>query len=137
MAQHSEATTTEAEDAPVKLSKRARILGFVDVKKETVVVEEWGGVELEIRGMTGKARARFLRDVVDPDSDEAEVDLEKFYPALLIATVYDPDTGKPLFEEGDEELINERSSAVLDKLGKIAQHLSGMDKEAVKELGKP
>lgn len=136
MAQHSEVIKNEAEEAPVKLSKRDRILGFVDVKVELVTVEEWGGEVVEIRGMTGKARARFLRDVVDPDS-EGEVDMERFYPSLLIATVYDPETGTPLFNEGDEELINSRSSAVLDRLGKIAQHLSGMDKEAEKELGKP
>lgn len=135
MAQHSEKTNTEAEGAPV--SKRDRILGFVDTKAEIVVVDEWGGEAIEIRGMTGKARARFLRDVVDGDGDDTEVNLERFYPALLIATVYDPDTGQPLFREGDEELINSRASTVLDRLGKIAQHLSGMDKEAEKELGKP
>ncbi len=149
MAQHSDTFDTQydeydeykapAQDAPVMAkakSMRDRILGLADTKRRRLFVEEWNET-IEIRGMSGKGRSRFIKRISGDDMEDVTVDIEMYNPALIIETVYDPETGEQLFQPGDEELINTRASDVLDRIAKIASELSGMDKMVEKELGKP
>ena len=119
-------------------SLRERIFGSTDSSSETIVVEEWDGVKLEVRSMTGNERAGLLEELQRQSGGSVEggVDYRHIYPALLVATVYDPDTGERVFQIGDVEQIMERNSGVLERVAKVALRLSGMDKEAEARLGK-
>lgn len=109
---------------------RKSILAAEDIRSEIVEVPEWN-VKLEVRGMSGKERATFLRRTTEPGS--GEVSFEKFYPELLIATVRDPETGDPVFEAADRETLNSKSGVALERVASVAQRLSGLAGADVEE----
>lgn len=111
---------------------RQKIIEALDLTIESIDVPEWG-VKLQIRGMDGLTRARMLRECLDAETNQ--MDFEKLYPALLIATAYDPDSGEPVFQVDDVGVINSKSGAVLEKVAGVAMKVSGMDAEA-QERGK-
>jgi hypothetical protein len=110
---------------------RTKIFEADDGKSELVEVEEWG-VKVEVRSMTGKRRAfmmtRFMGD--------GGLDTERLYPELLIATVYDPETGDMVFRPEDADALNERNAAALERIAQVALRLSGMTEKAQDDLGK-
>lgn len=110
---------------------RDKILNADDRQSENVEVPEWG-VTVEVRGLSGADRAVFLADAITPDG---KVDFTKVWPNLLIAGVYDPDTGEPVFDRADRDAINLKSAGVTERLAKVVQRLSGLDEESV-EAGK-
>lgn len=105
---------------------RERILAATDVASERLMVEEWG-VEVEVRGMTGRARAALMQDALQGDT----LNLAKAYPLLVIECTYDPATGQRIFEPGDFEAVADKSGAALEKIAVAAARLSGLDGEAV------
>ena len=106
---------------------RKKILTAVDLISEVVDVPEWDA-KLEIRGMTGAERAKFMRRIYN--QQKGEVIWEHLYPELLIATAYDPDSGEKVFEDADRDVLNTKAGRVLDRLGGVAQKLSGLGSEA-------
>lgn len=100
---------------------KAQILDADDLQMEIVPVPEWG-VKVEVRGMSGLERARFMKRISQGD----QVDLEAWYPELVIATTFDPDTGNKVFEKSDRDPLNSKSGAALSRLGDIASRLSGL-----------
>lgn len=113
-------------------SLRERILNAKDIQSETVTIDEWG-VEVEVRGMNGSARARLLQNVMDK---QGNINLEKMYPELLITTVFDPHSGEQVFQITDQELINAKSGSALDKVAQVAMRLSGLQPGAVQDKEK-
>jgi hypothetical protein len=113
-----------------KHTLRDQILNFDDIQIEKLVVSEWGGIEIEVRGMSGKERAQFLRRITGGDG---EVNIERFYPELIIATVFDPESGAKVFEGADRDVINTKSGAALEKIAQVAQRLSGLGSTDVEE----
>lgn len=103
-------------------SLRERILSAQDIQSERVYVPEWD-VEVEVRSMTGAQRARVLQGA----TVDGEVDLERLYPILLIETVYDPETGEPVFEAADRDALNGKNSGALERIAKVAMRLSGIE----------
>ena len=114
---------------------KERIFAFDDTQARVVEVPFWDNVKLEVRSLTGKERAMFLQRFVSKDGSR-RIDLERFYPDLIIATVFDPETGERVFEPGDAHLLNEKSGAALEFIAEIAVQLSGLKEGAVDEAGK-
>ncbi len=108
---------------------RAKVLEADDIQKETVNVPEWD-VDIEVRGMSGLQRAKFLRNSTDK---EGEVAFEKFYPQLLIATCFDPESGEQLFDPADADALNTKAGAALERVAGVAQRLSGLGGVDVEE----
>lgn len=119
-----------ANGTPVSL--RDLILQKDDIETEIVPVPQWG-VELEVRGLSGRARAAFMREFIQKDG---ELDYDRLYPALVINTVHDPATGERVFTDADYEAINAKSGAALETVAKVATRLSGLDEGAVDKAGK-
>lgn len=107
---------------------RKTILESDDIATEMLYVPEWD-VTIEVRGMDGKARARFLRNTADPSGKS--VAWEKYYPELLIATCFDPETHEPLFEPADRDALNQKSAAALERVSAVSQRLSGLSGDDV------
>lgn len=103
------------------MSLREQILGAKDIKSEKVEVPEWG-VTVEVRGLTGKQRAR----IYDACWKNGRIDAEKLNPLLIIATAYDPGTGKPIFEDADRDVLSEKSASSLEQVTQVAMRLSGL-----------
>jgi hypothetical protein len=112
---------------------RETILNSNDIKKEVITVEEWGNVKIEIRTMSGLERANMLKSSVNKDGT---TDLVKLYPEVIIASVYDPDTGLKVFTKEDRDIINSKSSACIEKVAKVALKLNGLDEDTHEEIEK-
>jgi len=111
------------------MSLRDKILAAKDIETELVPIPQWG-VTVEVRGMTGRQRTILLQDTID---SRGRANLEKLYPRLVILSTFDPETGEPVFQEGDADAIAEKSSGAIEAITKVAQRLSGLDQaEAAK-----
>ncbi len=113
-------------------SMRERILALDDVESELVDLPVWG-VKLEVRSMTGTERAAMLERFID---DRGEMNVRDLYPSLVIASVFDPETGDKVFGPDDHDALNEKNAAALERLAQAAMRLSGISQEAQEDLGK-
>ena len=111
---------------------RDKILAAEDIKSELVTVKEWD-VTLEVRGLSGRQRADYLKEVID---SKGKMNFDKMYPALIIMSVFDPDTKEPVFKAGDLDALAGKSGAALEQLAQVAQRLSGLNPEALGEAEK-
>ena len=104
-----------------------------DIPEEVVDVPEWK-TKILVRGMNGKGRATFLRRTSDPNT--GQVSYENFYPELVIATAFDPDTREQVFEPADRDMLNSKSGIALNRVAEVAQRLSGLGGDDVEEAKK-
>lgn len=116
------------------MSLRDQILECKDksLQSETIEVPQWGAT-IEVREMTGRQRASFLKKVTDK---KGNMDTEKFYPQIVIDSSYDPETHEKIFKDGDFDVIAEMGSTALEIIAAVAVRLSGLNQaEAEKNLG--
>lgn len=114
------------------MSLRDRILQTKDIKSNIVNVEQWG-VDLDIRTMTAGERSGLVASCSKPDGT---VDLEKMYPLLIIAAVYDPETGAKVFTSEDMVALQDKSASAIEFVAQKVMEVSGMTPKAVDEEGK-
>lgn len=124
---------TVSETVPVKPTKDALrgSLFRAAVKSELVTLTELG-VTVEVRGMPAGARGRVLNIARQEDNS---MDFEKYFPALLVETVFVPSSEEKMFSAADEEAINALPNGVVERLSAVAQRLSGLG-DATKVLEK-
>lgn len=109
-----------------------QILAVNDVTREVVKIDEWG-VEVEVRSMTGAARAAIVQaGAVDGKTPN----LGKFTADIVVMCTFDPETGEQVFDDGDAELVMEKNGAALERIVTVAMRLSGFSKDAVDIVGK-
>ena len=125
-------TTAPADPQATRLSIRERILAADDITTETMEIPEWG-VTVAVRTMTGAARAEMLVSASDPTT--GEVNYQTLYPQVIVASVIDPETGESVFTVEDVNALNLKSAAVVERVAQAGMRVSGMTKEAEKELG--
>lgn len=112
------------------MSIKEQVRAALDIEHEVVDIPVWGDVKIEVRSMTGRARSRLLKDAVQ---DDGSMDFEAFYPRILIATCYDPDTGEAVFDAGDVDWLNDKAAGPVEKLARAGMRLSGLSEKAVDE----
>lgn len=110
------------------MSLREAIFNADDITKQTVNVPEWG-VDVQIRSMTAAERAKLGESAANGDKTNVAL----MYALTVIATVYDPTTGLPVFTENDKEAILSKNGTVIERLAGIALGASGMTEKAVDE----
>lgn len=118
----------------LRLSIRDRIAAIAPYSKEIVTVEEWGGVQIEVRSLSLGARNDMLARAAESEGGDA--DLRVIYPEMVLLCCYDPATGERVFADDDLEFINSRPANIVDKLAHPAMRLSGMSESAVDEASK-
>ena len=110
------------------MSLKETIFNADDITKEAVEVPEWG-VTVEVRSMTAAERAKLGEGA----SNGEKTDVAKMYALTVIATVYDPATGLPIFTDQDKEAILSKNGAVIERLASKALGSSGLTDKAVDE----
>lgn len=98
-----------------------------DIPEREVEVSEWGGSVL-VRGMSAGERLRIMEQITD-DSDE--IDLQEAQLMAMIHGVVDPE-----FSRDDIEVLNNLSSAAIDKITTAYLELSGVQTEDLQEARK-
>lgn len=114
-------------------SLRDQILAADDIATEPVEIPEWN-CTLHVKSMTGKARAQMLKQAADPET--GEMDYERLYPQVIVATCVDPETGEYVFTNDDTEALNQKSGSVLERLATAGMKISGMTGASENDLGK-
>lgn len=105
---------------------RKSIFEVDDITKELLEVPEWK-VTVEIRSMTAAQRATLTEGVTSTD----KVDISNMYAKTVIATVFDPATGLPVFTDQDREAILSKNGSVIERLATKALGSSGLSDKAV------
>ena len=110
------------------------ILAASDIQIELVNVPEWGG-DVYVKSMTGAERDQYEAAMVTSKKPgEARViDMSDLRAKLCSMTICD-EGGKRLFDERDVRNLTKKSAAALQRIFKVAQRLSGIGDEDLKEL---
>lgn len=111
---------------------RKDILEASDIQKELVSVPEWGG-DVYVKGMTGAERDKFEGSIVEQRGKDAQVNLTNVRAKLASMTICD-EKGKRLFDEKDVQTLSQKSAVALQRVFTVAQRLSGIGDEDIKEL---
>jgi hypothetical protein len=123
--------------APVLTSRRA-ILDLADLPTETVLVPEWGGA-VRVRGLTGKERDDYEGGIMvsrrNPKTGDLtqEMNLANVRARLVVRSVVD-EAGQRVFTDEDAEALGGKSAHAVSRIFDVAQRLSGMRPEDLKEL---
>lgn len=110
---------------------RDSFLAADDLKSEVVPVPEMGD-SIRIRMMTGAQRDSYAASLRKADGTFDGTG----YRAKLLARCLVDESGALMFTEGEVELINSKSPAVIDRLFEVADRLSGTSPDAIKEAEK-
>ena len=100
------------------MSLRDTIHDAADLEETTMTIPEWD-VTILVRAMTGAQRMKMVEQTEAKNRDH-------FYADILIALVYDPDSGEPVFDPADRDWIMGKSGAVLERIGQEAIRISGV-----------
>lgn len=112
------------------MNLREKIFSADDITKELVEVPEWG-VTVELRSMTANERAGMTEQASRGGGEK--IDIKLMYALTLIASVYDPESGLPLFTIADKEALLSKNGAVVERLATKAMGVSGLSEKAVEE----
>lgn len=112
------------------MSLRDQIAAADDLYTETLDVPEWG-VTLTLRTPTLAERASMVKRFVNEDGSSKAADLSEMYPAIIVATCVDPDTGAPAFTEADADLIRSKNGATIERIATVALRLCGLSDDSV------
>ena len=115
-----------------KILGKSDIFKASDIDKELVEVPEWGG-SVYVKGMTGTERDAYEASILEQRGNKREVNMENFRAKLIAFSVCD-EKGKLLFSQKDVVYIGKKSAAALQRIYDVAQRLSAISKEDVKEL---
>ena len=113
------------------LDKNA-ILKADDLKKELVNVPEWGG-DVYVRGMTGADRDKFEASIVQTRGKDQTLNMVNIRAKLASMTICD-EKGNRIFTETDVKDLSNKSAHALQRIFVVAQKLSGIGDDDVKEL---
>lgn len=119
-------------------SLRARLLAAKDIKTERVTIPEWDNITVEIRGLTGAQQVKCSEAAMTAghNGDGPTRDDNKLTRLMLLHSLFDPETGQPVLESGDEDALWEKSLVVLNRLATIMLGLNGMSKDAIADMEK-
>jgi hypothetical protein len=93
------------------------------------VRDKLGSVEVDLVALTGGERNRIIDRAKAPGGGKGIV-LARYQVDLVIAGVYRPDTDERVFTAKNEELINRFPAEEIDRVCKVIEKLSGLDKKA-------
>lgn len=101
---------------------RDHILEIDDLEYEPLEIPEWKCSVL-IAALPGDERSKLLQNNTLPNG---KPDLVRMYPALAIATVYDPETREPVFQLADRDRLNKKRGSALERIANVAMRLNGL-----------
>jgi hypothetical protein len=108
------------------------ILQAQDLKTELLPVPEWGG-DVYVRGMNGAERDKFEASIVQTKGKDQTLNMVNIRAKLASMTICD-EKGNRLFSDADIAKLATKSAAALQRVFTVAQRLSGIGEDDVKEL---
>ena len=130
---------SKSEVESVRMLSAEEILAADDLAEEVVDVPEWDGSVL-VRELTGTVRDWYQKSLIEfgmlkPGEEiEMKVRLENASVRLCALSIWDKAAGKPMFGLEKVVQLGEKSGKALDRVYPVAQRLSALSDEDVKEL---
>ncbi len=109
---------------------KSDILEAKDIESEVVQVPEWGG-EVMVYGLKLAEKDEWIDSVVSGGNANIRGATVK-----LCALCIRDEKGKRVFEDTDLTSLSNKSAKPLDRIFQVAQRLSGLDKDEVKDVVK-
>lgn len=106
-----------------------------DIETEKVTIKAWG-CTVEVRGMDGSRRSKYLARLIKAREEEDTDALGQLEAELVVACVFDPEDNTAAFTEEDIPLLMTKSGFIIGALAMKAQRMSGLDLNAEERLGK-
>ena len=115
-----------------ELLTRDQILQADDIQELIVDVPEWLG-KVKVRGMTGTQRDAFENDLIKRKGKDVDFNMRNARAKMVSRCVID-EKGKRVFSDQDVTELGNKSAAALDRVFSVAQKLSGVSDDDIKEL---
>jgi hypothetical protein len=115
-----------------RLLDAATILAKAQLPHEDVEVPEWGGT-VRVRALSGTERDRYEAGFVMLRGNTRTVTTENFRSRLVAMACIDED-GNRLFTDAQVKELGLLNAGALDRVFAVAQRLSGLRDEDMKEL---
>jgi hypothetical protein len=109
---------------------RQEIIDCNDIETEVVKVPEWDG-EVNVQGLTLAEKDVWTDSIMDDGKASMTGATAK-----LCALCMRDESGSMLFTEDDIPVLQAKSAAALDRVFQVAQRLSGIGQEDIKETVK-
>ncbi len=106
------------------MSIRDRIIK-AELGSEIVSIPEWD-VKIEVREQTVDQQFAILDRVRKSDGD---IDTKLAALEAVLVTSYDPDTGEPVFEAADRDMLRQKSAKAFSQLFRAASQAAGLETE--------
>lgn len=117
----------------ILLEDAQRILQTKDIKDEYVDVPEWGG-RVRVMALTGAERDAFEASLMsDGKGEDREVTMDNMRAKMVAVAVRKAD-GERVFTDAQVVALGKKSASALDRIFRVAQRLSRMTDDEVKEL---
>lgn len=111
------------------MSFRDKVGAAWDTTADKVTV---AGVDVEVRSMSVFDKARLLKNA----SKDGQIDVERWYPWVVLTCCFDPETGEHAFTDEDLEWLGSKSSDAIADLAQKCLNISRMGSGKVVEEGK-
>ena len=118
--------------SPEKYLSREDILTAKDIQTEVISVPEWGG-KLRVRGLNGAQRDKYQISLLQEPGRSVKLALDNATAKLVSLCVVNG-KGKRLFSQADIVKLSKKSGSALNRVYTVAQRLSGLGEEDIKEL---
>jgi hypothetical protein len=111
---------------------KEQIIAVQDLVTEEVAVPSWGGSVL-VRSLTARERGQLISSIVDQRAGGRTLKLTEIQVRTCAMAIVDAQ-GNRMFEEADIAKLGRKSSGALQIVFEVAQRLSGLSDDQVKEL---
>ncbi len=114
---------------------RKDILSADDLKREKVMVPEWGDADsfVYVRGLSGREVDKLAENTIEQHGKKQTVKLSGLRARLCAMAVCD-ENGKPVFSAADVDALTEKSAAPMIRIFKVAQKLSNLGEDDIEDL---
>ena len=103
------------------MSLKDQILHADDIQTEQVFVPEW-----DVTGELWSLDVESFTEIGRVSTASGSTNMREIYLSMLVAGVYDPETGQPVFTEADKPALAGKSMQVAERLVGHLNRLSGM-----------
>lgn len=123
------------------MSLKAAILSAKDIKEETVIIPEWGDIEITVRGLNAEQMSAYegksavmRSNLRGKENKDFEMAVKMRRAEMLVDCLFDPETGLRIFTIEEAKKLAKKSAGIVNGLFNLAHDLSDMERSFDKKV---
>ena len=108
------------------------LLALDDLTRRTIMIKKWKNLKLEIVEMTGEERDR----AIAASQKSEKTDPELFAEQTILASVKDPETGKPFFNLETVRGLKKKSWSAVEQVATAVFEVNELGQKRFEEVEK-